>query len=637
MKKIYTLFVAMCATLVAFAATEQAWYNDVTSITSGGQYYIYSVNGAGFMEAGNSQVITATTSKTPSLFTIANPAGGTVKSGDYYLKSFKVLTGSTQSGPTVTSTGDGTKIIWTSMNGGTYWNIHGNYNYLSLGQRYAGLYYEGGKYDAEIPSGSSWGYSDQKDTHTENKYRWYVISQAQYACHWAIYAFDQAKEARTDYTKYENKVPAAFWTALADLCTKEFDVKTTTADEVNTAKDSLIALYGRADNMAAAYATGKAAIQTMEDADKGDDATAVTADINNAKINIEEAMTVEAINAAVVFKTLAPITFQATLEFDALTDLSNIATSSQMLPITYASSNETVVNAMMFALYAGNTTITASTAGDDTYYPFVRKAEVTIKGLNGSHSYSATICQNELPYSDENFTAVNEAGEQTKHLTTTTGGDSTLTFTLNVLPTYNENDQATICANELPFTWETEIFTEAGFKTLTLKTINNCDSIVTFTLTVLPTYNENLSATICANELPYTWETETFSEAGTKTLSLTSIYGCDSIINFTLNVLPVSPDTTVKDTFTVGETITWKGQEIVIPIAGDTTLADSLTNGYGCDSVVFHQIHVKPQTPTGICNTPTVEKQTVKKVIRNGEIFILRGKDLYDLTGRKQE
>ena len=284
MKKIYLFLVALCATIAANAATEQAWYNDVTSITSGGQYYIYSVNGAGFMEANNAKVIKATTSKTPSLFTIANPAGGTVKSGDYYLKSFKVLTGSTQSGPTVTSTGDGTKIIWTSMNGGTYWNIHGNYNYLSLGQRYAGLYYDGDKYDAEIPSGSSWGFSDQKDTHTENKYRWYVISTAQYGRHFAIYAFDSYKESVSNYTEFQYKVPAAYFTALDNAYKQTFDVKNAahSKEVVEAAQATLKALYDGAANIKTAYASAKDKIQALENVtDKGDDATAVNNDISN--------------------------------------------------------------------------------------------------------------------------------------------------------------------------------------------------------------------------------------------------------------------------------------------------------------------------------------------------------------------
>ena len=56
MKKIFTILSIILLSCGAYAATEQAWYNDVTSITNNGQYYIYSVNGKGFMQGGNSKV-----------------------------------------------------------------------------------------------------------------------------------------------------------------------------------------------------------------------------------------------------------------------------------------------------------------------------------------------------------------------------------------------------------------------------------------------------------------------------------------------------------------------------------------------------------------------------------------------------
>ena len=65
MKKIFTfIIIALASAGSMFAATEQSWYNDVTSISDNGKYYIFSVGGNGFMEAGNSKVITATKSKT---------------------------------------------------------------------------------------------------------------------------------------------------------------------------------------------------------------------------------------------------------------------------------------------------------------------------------------------------------------------------------------------------------------------------------------------------------------------------------------------------------------------------------------------------------------------------------------------
>jgi hypothetical protein len=103
-------------------------------------------------------------------------------------------------------------------------------------------------------------------------------------------------------------------------------------------------------------------------------------------------------------------------------------------------------------------------------------------------------------------------------------------------PIYSVTDEATICANELPYGWNGIIFTEAGTKNVTLQTINGCDSIVTMTLNVNPTYNVTDKATICETHLPYTWNGVVFTEGGSKEVTLPTINGCDSVITMTLTV-----------------------------------------------------------------------------------------------------
>ncbi len=108
-----------------------------------------------------------------------------------------------------------------------------------------------------------------------------------------------------------------------------------------------------------------------------------------------------------------------------------------------------------------------------------------------------------------------------------------------------------IIENQLPGT-PTEIFIEAmstfdeaySYNTPTIGsklyldnfTLNYCSSPI----------NTNLSETICAYNLPYTWNGLTFTSAGTQSNSFTSILGCDSIVNMTLNVIP-GPFTLIPD------------------------------------------------------------------------------------------
>ncbi len=112
------------------------------------------------------------------------------------------------------------------------------------------------------------------------------------------------------------------------------------------------------------------------------------------------------------------------------------------------------------------------------------------------------------------------------------------------LPAYNTPLEKTVCKSELPVTWEGVTFDKADTKTTSLTATNRCDSVLTLTLNVLPSYaNITDGATIWSSELPYTWEGEVFNEAGDLTKTLKTVNGCDSVVTFTLTVQP-SPDVT---------------------------------------------------------------------------------------------
>ena len=76
---------------------------------------------------------------------------------------------------------------------------------------------------------------------------------------------------------------------------------------------------------------------------------------------------------------------------------------------------------------------------------------------------------------------------------------------------------------------------EAGTYTQNLQTIDGCDSIVTLTLIVNPTYNITIDASINEGEM---YEENGFSdsEAGTYVHTLQSEFGCDSVITLNLTV-----------------------------------------------------------------------------------------------------
>ena len=597
MKKIFTILMA-CLAINAFAATEPAWYNDVTSITANGQYYIYSVNGAGFMQAGQSKVkvINLNNYNTTDglVFKIENPNGGTVTSGGYYLKAYKEVIG-TSSGPINTKTENGTTIVWTSMNSGEYWNIHGSYTVV--GQRYAGLYYAD-KYDADIPSGSSWGYSDKKDTHTEKQYRWYVISKAHYDRHWAIYLYDRYKETISDYTKWENLVPAAYYTALADAYAVTYDVKNAehSKEVVNAHRADLKTLYDNAAVVAEAYANAKEAINALEAVeDKGEDFAQITADITAARTALEAAMTVEAIEASVAgLKAVDPITFNVTT-FEVPAFVTNAATSDAGRTIIYSAADKNIINAEGKAIYAGTTTLTATADATETYYKFVRSAQVKVTAPTTYGEFEKTTC-------DENVTFFNKVYTETTKEDVTVGknymgGDSIVHVAITINHATSSKESLTITYGDRA-SWNGAALSDStvGVHIMYYTTENavGCDSTVILTLTVnkQPTLEVPVDLSFCEGGF-VDYRDKTYTEAGKDQIEAVGEIR-DTLYVVTITELKKS-SVDAEMTIEQGKEEMWNGYDLSTYAVGKYDLPYTTTNVAGCDSTITLHLTVTKQ------------------------------------------
>lgn len=170
------------------------------------------------------------------------------------------------------------------------------------------------------------------------------------------------------------------------------------------------------------------------------------------------------------------------------------------------------------------------------------------------------------------------------------GCDSVCQLNLTVNPTYLFEDTTVICDNEIPFVWRGLNFTSAGSRTVSLQTAAGCDSVYTMTLVVNPTYHISEQAVICASEVPYPWHGQNFFESGVYYDSLATLNGCDSI--YTLN-LTVDPSNNYYDTAATcsNEPYSWRGQQLTT--AGLYT--DTVPNTYGCDDV-YHLLLIVNQT-----------------------------------------
>ena len=190
---------------------------------------------------------------------------------------------------------------------------------------------------------------------------------------------------------------------------------------------------------------------------------------------------------------------------------------------------------------------------------------------------SVAICDGTI-YTENGFN-VSEAGTYTQTLQTVNGCDSIVTLTLNVNPVANTNLTVTICEGS-SYTENGFNASEAGSYTQTLQTVNGCDSVVTLTLTVNPVANTTLSAAICEGTT-YTENGFNVSEAGTYTQNLQTIDGCDSVVTLTLTVNPtynISIDASINE----GEMYAENG----FSESEAGTYVHTLQAENGCDSVI---------------------------------------------------
>ncbi len=172
------------------------------------------------------------------------------------------------------------------------------------------------------------------------------------------------------------------------------------------------------------------------------------------------------------------------------------------------------------------------------------------------------------------------------------GCDSIVTLELTVNnPQYITLEPVTTCGN---FEWNGQTYTES--QTLTYSGIgaNGCDSIVTLELTVNPTYEVSDLYSACHDELPFSWNGVLFTEAGTQSAQLETSNGCDSIVTMTLEVWNPQISMTGNLEIVQGEstTLTAHGCDFYHWSTGETTpsitVAPNETTTYSVTGTIFN-------------------------------------------------
>jgi hypothetical protein len=191
-----------------------------------------------------------------------------------------------------------------------------------------------------------------------------------------------------------------------------------------------------------------------------------------------------------------------------------------------------------------------------------------------ANTVNLTICSNQLPYLWNGISVTAGGPSAAIYITNNAVGcDSVVKLNLTVNNTSAFTQLMTKCSNQLPFVWNGITVTTSGPVAATYTSLNSvgCDSITTLNLTVNNTSSFTENMTICASELPYTWNGITVAAGGTNAATFvdTNTAGCDSVVTLNLTVTPtVLP--TINITVSPGTTV---------PVGTPVTFTATITNG----------------------------------------------------------
>jgi len=195
-----------------------------------------------------------------------------------------------------------------------------------------------------------------------------------------------------------------------------------------------------------------------------------------------------------------------------------------------------------------------------------------------------------LTFGDQQIT---EPGEYTVELSQANGCDSIVNLTVSVTEPVQTELEASICEGEA-VTVGGEVLNQSGTYQITLPGSNGCDSVIIFTLEVLPVAEAFLSEEICEGETFVIGDME-FADNGDYQVTFTGSNGCDSIVNLSLTVNPHS-FTDIDEDLCAGDTYTIAGEEITESGSYQFTIPGS----NGCDSTIsatltFHEVNTDVQ------------------------------------------
>ena len=190
--------------------------------------------------------------------------------------------------------------------------------------------------------------------------------------------------------------------------------------------------------------------------------------------------------------------------------------------------------------------------------------------------------------------------------------DSIIHLDLTVLPSYEFFQEEVICAGDSVIIGN-DVFDESGIYEVHLLTAANCDSIFHLDLKVNESFDTTLTAAICEGAT-YEIGVSVYDKSGMYIDTLSTAFGCDSIVNLNLTVHSVY-DTLITSEVCEGDSI-----QIGNSIYSATGVyVDTLSTMHACDSIVRVDLQVH-----------TVFDSSFVKIICEGDSILFGGSYIYE-------
>jgi hypothetical protein len=218
----------------------------------------------------------------------------------------------------------------------------------------------------------------------------------------------------------------------------------------------------------------------------------------------------------------------------------------------------------------------------------------------------------------------NRSGSYTETLVSkVTGCDSVVTLMLKVNDALTSTSTVEICFGG-SYQFGAQTITQSGTYTETFETADGCDSIVTLNAVVLPDYRQTFNEVICAGEQFTGHGFNNVTRAGSYSLPLTSVNGCDSTV--TLNLTVLSGDTVaVSQTISTAD-LPYEYQGKVYPVGTKPGVyVDTINVSTGnCDDVIILTLTIE-QSKVSVDNVAAVDLTMVPNPVRIAETLTIVG------------